>query len=64
MEEDKTLAVLNQYSFASLTYGYECWVMTEGMRPQMQASEMRFLGKIKGVTMFDKVRNSANAGIS
>ena len=25
----------------------------------MQASEMRFLRKIKGVTMFDKLRNTA-----
>ena len=32
--------------------------MTEGMPSQMQASENRFLQKIKGVTMFDKVRNT------
>ena len=29
------------------------------MRSQMQASEMRFLQKIKGVTMFGKLRNTA-----
>ena len=33
--------------------------MTEKFRSQMQASEMRFLRKIKGVTMFDKHRNTA-----
>ena len=34
--------------------------MTERVRSQMQASEMRFLQKIKGViTMFDKLRNNA-----
>ena len=32
--------------------------MTERVRSQMQAFEMRFLGKIKGVMMFDKLRNS------
>ena len=30
--------------------------MTERMRSQMQASEMRFLRKIEGVTLFNKVR--------
>ena len=32
-----------------LTYGHESWVMTERMRSQVQASEMRFLRKIEGV---------------
>ena len=33
-----------------LTHGRESWVMTERVRSQMKVSEMRFLGKIKGVT--------------
>ena len=33
--------------------------MTERVRSPMQASEMRFLRKIKGVTMFDKFGSSA-----
>ena len=41
-----------------LTYGHESWVMTEKMRSQVQASEMRFLRKIEGVTLFNKVRSS------
>ena len=41
-----------------LTYGHESWVMTERMRSQVQASEMRFLRKIEGVTLFNKVRSS------
>ena len=32
--------------------------MTERMRSQVQASEMRFLRRIEGVTLFDKVRSS------
>ena len=42
-----------------LTYGYESWVMTERVRLQMQASEIRLLRKIEGITMFDKLHNSA-----
>ena len=41
-----------------LTYGHESWVMTERMRSQLQASEMSFLRKIEGVTLFNKVRSS------
>ena len=41
-----------------LTYGHESWVMTERMRSRVQASEMSFLRKIEGVTLFNKVRSS------
>ena len=41
-----------------LTYCHESWVMTERMRSQVQASEMRFLRRIEGVTLFNKVRSS------
>ena len=34
------------------------WVMTERVRSQVQASEMRFFRKIEGVTLFNKVRSS------
>ena len=41
-----------------LTYGHESWAMTERVRSQVQASEMRFLQRIEGVTLFNKVRSS------
>ena len=41
-----------------LTYGHESWVMTERVRSEVQASEIRFLQKIEGVTLFHKVRSS------
>ena len=41
-----------------LTSGHEYWVMTERVRSQVQASEMRFLQRIEGVTQFNKVRSS------
>ena len=40
------------------TYGHESRVMTERMRSQVQASEMKFLRRIEGVTLFNKVRSS------
>ena len=41
-----------------LPYGYESWAVTERVRSQVQAYEMRFLQRIKGVTLFNKVRCS------
>ena len=42
-----------------LTYGHESWVMTKRVRSQVQASEMMFLRRIEGVTLFNKVRRSS-----
>ena len=39
-----------------LTHGHESWVMTERMRSHVQASEMRFLRRIEGVTLFIALR--------
>ena len=41
-----------------LTYGHESTVMPERVRSKVQASEMTFLQRIKGVTLFNKVRSS------
>ena len=38
-----------------LTYGHESWVMTKRVQSQVQAYKMRFLQKIEGVTLFNKV---------
>jgi len=38
-------------------------VMTERIQSQLQASEMRFLRKNEGVTLFNKVRSSENPKI-
>ena len=40
-----------------LTYGNETWIMTESVRSQVQASEMEFLRRIEGVTLFNKKRS-------
>ena len=52
------LSVFKAVFVPILTYGHESWVMTEWMRSQVQASEMRFLRRIEGVTLFKKVRSS------
>ena len=41
-----------------LTYGHESWLMTQRVRSQVQASEIRFLRTIEGVTLLNKVRSS------
>ena len=53
------LTVFKSIFVPILTYGHESSVMTERVRSQMQTSEVRFLRKIKGVTMLDKHRNPA-----
>ena len=41
-----------------LTYGHECWVMTERMRSRVQAAEMGFLRKARGLSLLDKVKST------
>ena len=52
------LSVFKSTFVPILNYGHESWVMTERVRSPMQGSKMRFLQKIKVVTMFDKHRNT------
>ena len=41
-----------------LTYGHECWILNEKMRYRVQAAKMRFLRKIRGLTLLDKVESA------
>ena len=52
------LAIFKTVFVPILTYGHESWVMTNKEQKQVQASAMRFLRKIKGVTLCNKVRSS------
>ena len=54
----KPLSIFKAVFVPILTYGHESWVMTERMQSQVQASEMRFLRRIEGVTLFNNVRSS------
>ena len=42
-----------------LTCNHESWVMSKRVRSQVQASEMRFLQKIEGVTLFKGGKSSS-----
>lgn len=52
------LSVYKSLYRSVLTYGHESWIMTERTRSRIQASEMRFLRKIEGVSRIDRIRNS------
>ena len=53
------ISVFKSIYIPTLTYGHELWVMTERMRSRVQAAEMRFLRRVAGVTLLDRVRNTA-----
>uniref|UniRef100_A0A8C9TQF7 Reverse transcriptase domain-containing protein n=1 Tax=Scleropages formosus TaxID=113540 RepID=A0A8C9TQF7_SCLFO len=42
----------------TLTSGRELWVMTERIRPWIQAAEMSFLRRVLGLTLRDRVKSS------
>ena len=58
LSKKKKLSIFKTIFFAIFTYGYESCVMTKRGRSQVLASEMRFLQRIEGVTVFNKVRTS------
>ena len=45
-KKGKTINFQNVFVPFLLIYGHESWVMTERVRSQVQASEMRFLKKL------------------
>src|SRR5699024_1416738 len=51
------LAVYHSLFKSTLTYGQESWILTERTRSRVQATEMRFLRRILGITRRDRVRN-------
>jgi len=48
------LSVFNAVFVRILTYGHESWVMTERIQSQLQASEMKFLLKLKELRYLTK----------
>ena len=51
LSKKANLSVFKAVFVPILTYGHESWFMTERMRSQVQASEMRFLRRIERVTV-------------
>ena len=58
LSKTATLSIFKTIFIPILAYGHESSVMTKRVRSQLQASEMRFLRRIEGVTLFDKVCSS------
>ena len=52
------LSIFKTVFVSILSYGHESWLMTERERIQVQVSEMKFLQRIEGVTLFNEVRSS------
>ena len=50
------LAVFRSVFVPIITYGHDCWVMTERMRSRVQAVEMGFLRKVRGLFLLDKAK--------
>ena len=58
LSQTAKLAVFKSIFVPILTYGHELWVMTERVRSRIQAAEMGFLRRVKGVTRLHKKRNT------
>ena len=52
------LSIFRSVYVPILTYGHECWTMTERVRSRVQAAEMGFLRRICGLTRLDKVKST------
>ncbi|KAK3538079.1 hypothetical protein QTP70_028636 [Hemibagrus guttatus] len=54
----KKASIYQSIYVPTLTYGHELWVMTERVRSRIQAAEMRFLCRVVGRSLRDRVRSS------
>ena len=54
--------MFEEVAIPTLMYGCESWVLTEMEKSRLQATEMRVLRKIAGVTRLDQVRNETVRG--
>ena len=52
------LSIFRSVYVLILTYNHECWIMYEKVKSQVQAAEMRFLRRISGLTLLDKVKSA------
>ena len=57
LSKQAKLSIFKAVFVPIFTYGHQSWVMTERVRSQGQASEMRFLRRIEGVTLFNKLHS-------
>ncbi|KAF7652554.1 hypothetical protein LDENG_00095270 [Lucifuga dentata] len=58
LSQKARLSIYQSIYVPILTYGHELWVVTEKTRSWIQAAEMRFLRRVSGLTLRDRVRSS------
>lgn len=57
LSQKTKMTVFKTIFVPSLIFGSESWILSRRLKSQLQATEMKFLRKIKGVTRKDKIRN-------
>ena len=57
ISREAKVTVFEAVTIPTLMYGCEVWVLTEREKSRLQATEMRMLRKIAGVSRLDHVRN-------
>jgi hypothetical protein len=58
LSRDARMAVYRSVLVPTLTYGCESWVWQEKHKSRIGATEMKYLRRVCGVTMLDRVRNT------
>ncbi|KAF7644351.1 hypothetical protein LDENG_00223640 [Lucifuga dentata] len=58
LSQKARLSIYQSVYIPILTYGHELWVTIERITSQIQAAEMRFLCRVSGLILRDRVRNS------
>ncbi|KAF7640778.1 hypothetical protein LDENG_00014950, partial [Lucifuga dentata] len=58
LSQKARLSIYQSIYVPILTYGHELWVMTKRTRSRIQATKMKFLRRVSGLTLRDRVRSS------
>ena len=58
LSREAKLAIYRSIYVPTLTYGHELWVLTERTRSRVQAAEMRFLRRVAGRSLLERVRST------
>ena len=58
LSRQSKLAVFRSVFKPTLTFGAQTWILDTSTRSRLEATEMRFLRKILGVTRLDMIRNT------
>lgn len=51
------LRILNCYVFSILTYGSECWTISQSMEKRLEAAEMWFLRRMMRISWIERLTN-------